>query len=63
MAALPSPDELRESPERAALALLDAALAVALSRFSAPGLSGSSATGASGFPAVGRPRASHDVVA
>ena len=29
MAPLPSPDELQEAPERAALALLDAALAVA----------------------------------
>jgi hypothetical protein len=29
MAPLPSPDELREDPERAALAVLDAALAVA----------------------------------
>jgi hypothetical protein len=29
MASLPSPDQLQEAPERAALALLDAALAVA----------------------------------
>ena len=34
-----------------------------LPRFSATGLSRSSATCAGGFPAVGRPRASHDAVA